>query len=266
MRQEEASSMGKPAPPSVTETNTSGSVARYSFFSSASSRAQTAFTVWASAADTTADAREAEAVCARLAAELKNEYQTTDPEVFVAVQAAKLDAAPMDEDSTRRVLALLTCAPNGVQVMSAEIPGLTQTSLNLGILTTGEDAVTASFCVRSSVDSQKRMLVERLTCLTETLGGATAVSGDYSGWEYRPDSPLRDLLVEVFTEQYGHAPKIEAIHAGVECGIFAGKLPGLDCVSLGPDLTEIHTCRERLHIASVQRLWAMLLETLKRMK
>ena len=141
-----------------------------------------------------------------------------------------------------------------------------QTSLNLGILTTEQDAVAASFCVRSSVDSQKQMLVERLACLTETLGGSTAVFGDYSGWEYRPDSPLRELLVEVFTEQYGHEPKIEAIHAGVECGIFAGKLPGLDCVSMGPDLTEIHTCRERLHVASVQRLWAMVLETLKRMK
>ena len=173
---------------------------------------------------------------------------------------------PMDEDSTRRILAFLTCAPNGIQAMSADIPSLVQTSLNLGILTTGDETVDASFCVRSSVDSQKQMLVERLECLTETLGGSVGVFGDYSGWEYRSDSPLRELLVEVFTEQYGHAPKIEAIHAGVECGIFAGKLPGLDCVSMGPDLTEIHTCRERLHIASVQRLWAMVLETLKRMK
>ena len=172
----------------------------------------------------------------------------------------------MDEFSSRRIRTFLTCAPNGIQAMSADIPGLVQTSLNLGILTTEDSAVNASFCVRSSVDSQKQMLVERLTCLTETLGGSVAVSGDYSGWEYRPDSPLRELLVEVFTEQYGYAPKIEAIHAGVECGIFAGKLPGLDCVSMGPDLTEIHTCRERMHISSVQRLWAMVLETLKRMK
>ena len=72
--------------------------------------------------------------------------------------------------------------------------------------------------------------------------------------------------MEVFTEQYGHAPTVEAIYAGVECGIFAGKLPGLDCISFGPDLTEIHTCRERMHIASVQRTWALVLEVLKRMK
>ena len=219
----------------------------------------------ASAVVAAADAREIRAVCARLDAELKNEYRTTDPEVFVSVRDGGA-GLPMDEDSTRRILAFLTCAPNGIQAMSADIPSLVQTSLNLGILTTGDETVDASFCVRSSVDSQKQMLVELLECLTETLGGSVGVFGDYSGWEYRSDSPLRELLVEVFTEQYGHAPKIEAIHAGVECGIFAGKLPGLDCVSMGPDLTEIHTCRERLHIASVQRLWAMVLETLKRMK
>ena len=213
----------------------------------------------------TTDPEAVLAVCRELDAQLKNEYRTTDPNVFVTA-AESTASLPMDDDTTRRVLCFLTCAPNGIQSMSADMPGLVQTSLNLGILTTADSEVNASFCVRSSVDSQKQMLVERLVCLTETMGGTVEVFGDYSGWEYRPDSPLRDLLVEVFTEQYGHAPKIEAIHAGVECGIFAGKLPGLDCVSMGPDLTEIHTCRERLHIASVQRLWIMVLETLKRMK
>ena len=205
------------------------------------------------------------AICARLDEELKNEYHTTDPDVTVTLRATGAGAC-MDEDSTRRVLAFLACAPNGIQAMSADMPGLVQTSLNLGVLVTEEAAVHATFCVRSSVESQKRMLVERLTRLAEVLGGGASVSGDYSGWAYRPDSPLRDLLMEVFREQYGREPKVEAIHAGVECGIFAGKLPGLDCISLGPDLTEIHTCRERLHIASVQRLWALMLETLKRMK
>ena len=205
------------------------------------------------------------AICARLDEELKNEYHTTDPDVTVTLRATGAGAC-MDEDSTRRVLAFLACAPNGIQAMSADMPGLVQTSLNLGVLVTEEEKVHATFCVRSSVESQKRMLVERLTRLAEVLGGGASVSGDYSGWAYRPDSPLRDLLMEVFREQYGREPKVEAIHAGVECGIFAGKLPGLDCISLGPDLTEIHTCRERLHIASVQRLWALVLETLKRMK
>ena len=213
----------------------------------------------------TTDPEAVLAVCRELDAQLKNEYRTTDPDVFVTA-AESTASLPMDDDTTRRVLCFLTCAPNGIQAMSADMPGLVQTSLNLGILKTEKDAVIASFCVRSSIDGQKQMLVERLTCMTEALGGTVEVCGDYSGWEYRPDSPLRELLVEVFTQQYGHAPRIEAIHAGVECGIFSGKLPGLDCVSMGPDLTEIHTCREKLYISSVQRLWTMVLETLKRMK
>ena len=213
----------------------------------------------------TTDPEAVLAVCRELDAQLKNEYRTTDPNVFVTA-AESTASLPMDDDTTRRVLCFLTCAPNGIQAMSADMPGLVQTSLNLGILKTEKDAVIASFCVRSSIDGQKQMLVERLTCMTEALGGTVEVFGDYSGWEYRPDSPLRELLVEVFAQQYGHAPRIEAIHAGVECGIFSGKLPGLDCVSMGPDLTEIHTCREKLYISSVQRLWTMVLETLKRMK
>ena len=213
----------------------------------------------------TTDPEAVLAVCRELDAQLKNEYRTTDPDVFVTA-AESTASLPMDDDTTRRVLCFLTWAPNGIQAMSADMPGLVQTSLNLGILKTEKDAVIASFCVRSSIDGQKQMLVERLTCMTEALGGTVEVFGDYSGWEYRPDSPLRELLVEVFTQQYGHAPRIEAIHAGVECGIFSGKLPGLDCVSMGPDLTEIHTCREKLYISSVQRLWTMVLETLKRMK
>lgn len=213
----------------------------------------------------TTDPEAVLAVCRELDAQLKNEYRTTDPDVFVTA-AESTASLPMDDDTTCRVLCFLTCAPNGIQAMSADMPGLVQTSLNLGILKTEKDAVIASFCVRSSIDGQKQMLVERLTCMTEALGGTVEVFGDYSGWEYRPDSPLRELLVEVFTQQYGHAPRIEAIHAGVECGIFSGKLPGLDCVSMGPDLTEIHTCREKLYISSVQRLWTMVLETLKRMK
>ena len=100
----------------------------------------------------------------------------------------------------------------------------------------------------------------------EQLGGTVTVSGDYPAWEYRQDSPLRERMTEVFWEQYGAAPEIEAIHAGVECGILASKLPGLDAVSIGPDLLEIHTPRERMDIASVERVWRFLLEVLRRSK
>ena len=100
----------------------------------------------------------------------------------------------------------------------------------------------------------------------EQLGGTMEIDGDYPGWEYKKDSKLRDLMIEVFKEQYRKEPKVEAIHAGLECGMFAGKIPGLDCVSIGPDLRQIHTVRESMSISSVQRVYEFVLEVLKRIK
>ena len=213
-----------------------------------------------------ADPNAAAAAVNAMDAALKREYRAADGGVFVECSAACDEADPMDADSTRRTIALLTCAPNGVQEFSHEIEGLVQTSLNLGILASDETSVKATCCVRSSVESQKQMLRDRLVCLMGILGGSVEVTGDYPAWEYRADSPLRELMVEVYREQYGKDPKIEAIHAGLECGLFAGKLPGLDCVSIGPDLTEIHTTREKMHISSVRRVWEMTVEVLRRMK
>ncbi len=213
-----------------------------------------------------ADPAAASAAAEELAACLQAEYRVTDPALAVTVERTAAGETPMDRDSTQRALCLLACAPNGVQEMSHDIHGLVQTSLNLGILETGSEALTAAFCVRSSVASQKELLHDRLRCLTEQLGGTVDITGDYPAWEYRRDSALRDRMTEVFREQYGREPKIEAIHAGVECGLLCGKLPGLDCVSIGPDLLEIHTPRERMSISSVQRVWAFVLEVLKRSK
>ena len=215
------------------------------------------------------DAAEAARICGELERTFRAEYAAVDPEIMVAakpVGAAEAETVPMDAESTEKTVCLLLCAPNGVQAMSADVEGLVETSLNLGILETQPDRVEASFCVRSSVESRKKLLADRLQSLTELLGGQVESSGDYPGWAFRRESPLRELMVEVFTEQYGRAPVVDAVHAGVECGLFAGKLPGLDCVSIGPDLDDIHTARERMHIASVQRTWALLTETLKRMK
>ena len=195
---------------------------------------------------------------------LAREYAAADPGLRMEMAACGASETPMDKASTEKAVCMLTCLPNGVQAMSMDIPGLVQTSLNLGILTTGAEELRACFSVRSSLGSQKEVLKDRLTCLTQALGGRSQYSGDYPAWEYKEDSPLRDRMVQVFREQYGRAPKVEAIHAGVECGLLAGKIPGLDCVSIGPDLLEIHTSRERMSISSVQRVWAFLLEVLKR--
>lgn len=212
------------------------------------------------------DTVQVQAVAAEMEKILRNEYQTTDPNLFVKAELCTQSQIPMTQESSEKVLCMLTCLPNGIQAMSAEIAGLVQTSLNMGILKTEEGNVMASYSVRSSVDSQKQMLKDQLLCLMTQLGGTVQFKGEYAGWQYQENSPLRERMVSVFVEQYGHEPKIEAIHAGLECGVFAGKIPGLDCISIGPDLFEIHTPREKMSIASVQRVYRFLVEVLKRSK
>ena len=175
----------------------------------------------------------------------------------------------MTAASTKKVIAALVNVPNGISKMSKDIDGLVQTSLNLGILRTAmeeEPEVTMSFSVRSSVGTEKEELVMRLDSLMDVLGGNVTTEGAYPAWEYKRDSKLRELMAAVYKEMYGKEPIIEAIHAGVECGLFAGKLEGLDCVSFGPQRDDIHTPNERLYVDSVQRTWKYLLEVLKRLK
>ena len=214
----------------------------------------------------TADAAAVRAAVEELTRALKREYRVSDPNLSVSVEPAEAQWAPMDAESTRRIVTLLTCTPFGVQTMSQDMPGLVQTSLNLGIMYTEEDRQVLRASIRSSVATQKKAVLDQLICLTEQLGGTTEAEGDYPGWEYMPQSPLRERMVEVYREQYGKEPTIKAMHAGVECGLFSEKLPGLDCVSFGPDLSDIHTPRERMHIASVQRTWELVKEVLKRSK
>ncbi len=203
---------------------------------------------------------------------LQAEFKATDPGLSIEV-VDSVAVMCMDADFTKRAIRFLLSAPNGVQSMSADLPGLVQTSLNLGILRTEPQAVTASFCVRSSDAKEKAALLERLRTLTEgggrKKGGASGemrVTGDYPAWKYEPFSPIRSLCADVFRDLYRTEPKIEAVHAGLECGYFADKIRGLDCVSFGPDLLDIHTPRERMRISSVQRVWRFLLEVLKRAK
>ena len=194
---------------------------------------------------------------------LKHEYAASDAGVSLKlIRAGEGKANALTAKSTADVLSFLLLAPNGVAQMSREIEGLVESSLNLGILSCGEAFLNASFSVRSSVSSRKEMLIRILTRLTGLFGGSVCVEGDYPAWEYRRNSPLRERMERIFTAQYGFSPKIEAIHAGLECGIFAGKLEGLDCVSCGPDLLEIHTPREKMSISSLQRFWQFVIEVL----
>lgn len=168
-----------------------------------------------------------------------------------------------DEASTRRIWEFLTTVPNGVRAMSKDIEGLVETSLNLGQLNCTEHALTATFSVRSSVNEAKADLLRRLESVAASFGGTCSSRGHYPAWEYKADSRLRETMIRVYKDQYGKAPVVEAIHAGLECGFFCDKISGLDAVSFGPDMQDIHTPRERLSISSTERTYQYLCAILK---
>ena len=200
-------------------------------------------------------------IAEELQAEIRDKYD--EPEA--TVQAFDVDALGgngLSTESTAKIIGLLCAAPNGVQKMSDDIPGLVQTSLNMGIVKLGE-RFTATFSVRSSVNAEKLEVLEQLSKLCEFYEGVYTEKGSYPAWEYKKDSELRDTMVKVYTEMYGKAPEVLAIHAGLECGLLGEKIDGLDCVSVGPQMHDIHTSRERLEIASTRRTWNFLLEVLK---
>ncbi len=195
--------------------------------------------------------------------EIQAELCARDPGFFIRVGACdRTEAVCATAADTKRLADFLCALPNGVQAMSADMPGLVETSLNLGILECTEGKLTAEFSVRSSVESAKGALIGKLYAVTALAGGSNEVSGDYPGWKFRKDSPLREKMVRLYEEMYGVQPKVEAIHAGLECGILGSKIPDLDCVSMGPDMRDIHTTEETLSIASTKRVWEYLVRLL----
>lgn len=166
------------------------------------------------------------------------------------------------EKATKDAFACLCKLPNGVIAMSKDMEGLVETSLNLGILSLQEDCLRLQYAVRSSVDQDKEELCRHMRQIAERAGAKAVVRNAYPGWAYRKESPLRDELVKIYERMYGEKPVLEAIHAGLECGILMGKIPELDCVSIGPDLENVHTAEESMSIKSVGRVWKYLLEVL----
>ena len=201
------------------------------------------------------------AIAEELQAEVREQYN--EPEA--TVQAFDVDALGgngLSTESTAKVISLLCASPNGVQSWSQDIEGMVQTSLNMGVIKLGE-RFTATFSVRSSVNTEKDELLEQLKKLAEMFEASYTEMGAYPAWEFRKESRLRDVMVTTYKAMFEKEPKVEAIHAGLECGLFSEKLPGLDCVSIGPQMHDIHTSRERLEIASTERTWKFLLEVLK---
>ena len=202
-------------------------------------------------------------VAQRLQDQIREEFDEPDVKIY-GDDVEAFGGNALSTELSSKVIGLLCGMPDGVQAWSRDIEGLVQTSLNLGIAQLDKEELRLTSAVRSSVEEEKQVLLARLRELAAFYDCGYSQMGEYPAWEYRKVSPLRDTMVEVYSEMFGKAPEVVAIHAGLECGLLGQKLEGLDCVSIGPDMKDIHTSRERLDIASVERTWKFLLEILKR--
>lgn len=216
----------------------------------------------------TAELVTADPAAARRAAEaeasaIRQEYAHADPRLTFDIEPYTSQTLPMDAGSSERCIGFLSRAPHGVTAMCADIPGLPQTSLNLGILRTGDDFMDAGFLIRSMSAVEKNDLVSLLRRLAGKAGGDVRLSGNYAEWPYRKDSPLLKTMTEFYREKCGREPRIAVCHGGMECGILSAKIPGLDCVSIGPDIRDIHTPQERLSMKSTERVWDYFVELLQ---
>ena len=211
------------------------------------------------------DKREAVLACLReTIAQIKSEYATPDPDIVLDITEQGGGAVQvLTEECMKKALVLINNLPGGIQSMSADIAGLVETSLNMGIVSLEEKELRIEFAVRSSVVSARDALTARIRNLVEYAGGSLEVNGVYPAWEYKKDSVLREDAVRIFEQMYVKAPQVEAIHAGLECGILAGKIKDLDAISIGPDMIGIHTFEEKLSISSTKRVYEYVLEVLK---
>lgn len=198
--------------------------------------------------------------------EFKSKYKEIEPDIKIDVEKTDCKCEAMNKKSTEKVISVLNEMPNGVQEMHTDIEGLVKTSLNMGIVDSDDSSFHIAFSIRSSSDADKYALTDKVKEITSIYDGTTEVRGDYCGWDYKKDSKLRELMCNIYRKQYGKEPVIDIIHAGLECGIISSKIEGLDCISFGPDLHDIHTPKERLNIKSAERVWNFIKAVLKEIK
>ena len=153
---------------------------------------------------------------------------------------------------------LLNQLPDGVQTMSTQIEGLVETSMNLGIFLLQNEHAIYHLSLRSSVAYELQGLSRKIKSLAEFSGAEAESGSDYPAWEYRSESSLRELFCDTYSLLYNKQPRTAAIHAGLECGLFSEKMPDTDMISIGPDMQDIHTPKERLDVGSTVRVYKVL--------
>ncbi len=201
---------------------------------------------------------------------LKSEYRKSDPGVTIMLEDCNsIYSKVFSKETAEKIISALMAIPNGVVAMSTELEGLVETSCNIGVVTFNNDTVSINCLVRSCVESRKHFVTDQIILIGKALGAKVTPSDDYPSWEYNPSSRLRELLMDTYNEMYGdkgRKAKMGAVHVGLECGLFSNKIPGIDIVSFGPDILDIHTPEERMSISSFLNVWELLKNTLSKIK
>lgn len=200
----------------------------------------------------------------KLADILKDEYKTTDPSLSVSIVPADMPGSVMDADFQAKLLRAIYACPNGIYRMSPEIKGLVQSSNNLARVLVQDGAYSLQCLTRSSVNTEKDDLADAITSTFELMDASVALSGGYPGWQPRPDAPIIRIMGDLYEELFHEHAEVNAVHAGLECGILGTNYPQMQMISFGPNIFGAHSPDERVQISSVQKYWSFLLETLKR--
>ena len=200
---------------------------------------------------------------ARHEAHWKAAYGTFDPGLAFALEPGQAEQAMSEPDATA-VIHLLLALPHGVEAMSPGIAGLVQTSTNLGVIDVSDGSVEVNLLTRSSIDASKIALGERIAAVCALAGFESHLSGGYPGWKPEAEASLVKVVNEANRQVFGKDLDIVAIHAGVECGLIGEKYPGMEMVSIGPDMWDVHTPDEHVSIPSVDNFWKLLVAVLEK--
>lgn len=209
-------------------------------------------------------AGDMDAVLAPLAQEIRTAWDVADPEIAISWKQTEADTM-MAAEASDAVIDLLQQLPQGILSKSAAFEGLVETTCNVGICKAGEEGLEIGLSLRSASNFRKQQVQRTVGRLAELCGAKVEISGDYPGWAYQPMSPLRELCIAVFEEQYGRKPSVEGVHAGLECGVFKAAMPHLDIVATGPLYKEMHTANEWMDVPSFERTYTFILGLLKKL-
>lgn len=206
---------------------------------------------------------EAEKLVAQIEKCVKEEYSATDKELKITVERGIAPAKAIDGRVALNMVKAIYGCPSGVERMSNAMPGLVETSNNMAMVKSEGGIISVHSLLRSSVESAKDDLAEKMRAIFELGGAEVEFAGGYSGWKPDMDSPILKEMKSVYAKLFGKEPAVMAIHAGLECGILGGAYPEWDMISCGPTIRSPHSPDERVNIGSVEKLWSFIVEVLK---